>query len=220
MDTSFWIRLNPEIQITKSKKLYYNQYPFSLTLKFGEPFENPDLWGINELLNFWDLKEHFHWHKIRYQDLGIKIVNRYLGLRIYTKSARLLKDFFEKYQNKIFIDYLESVHMPKELEKQYLLEGKIPRVRPSKFQYRVFLSRKFLDSTMLQNVVNFIDRIGDSVQGNKEFQRIRHSKKYYCKTYYPNEWYFDTNDITIISYLNLVCPGIVLKYKELVHAPR
>lgn len=239
MDTSFWIRCNPKIAVEHSSKKYFGQYLYKLVLyapagrliyekktnvedaftrrmTVSKNINFGGYWGRtwNRNLDDADLEylkllksvKHNQQHNFKF-----RIEEPYV--QVYSSS---LSDLENLVTNQIPAQYhstFQSISGPRDAEAEKLLNsGVIIRKKSNGYKYKIICRDGNYGTEVKRNLLNYIRNLDlDTVHLTKGCLRNLENHSNFI-------WnlYLFTNDVSIISFLNLICPGLVSNYHELV----
>jgi len=238
MDLSFWTQLNPKIIYEPTRKMFFNKYVCRLVVDCPAArlvnSKQPDMhWLLRERIEStrylnkggsWraallnkdlekakvDQLENLRQIRIDYGDT-IKFRIEEPNVGIYTETEEELRVV----ANRIDTEYqsnIQGVQFPEnDIQLSLLKEGRIIMAPNSKIEYRYKVM--FRDGTysneVKQQILNYID-------GLEEDALLSKGTRAMLAKPYPYMWgtfaYF--NDISALTFLNIICPNIVLKIHE------
>ncbi len=245
MDTLFWIQCSPNIRVEHTSKKYFNKYlcklvvyaPAGRLIESKEPIAN----GINYRKQIvrsvnhggsWWASHHDRQEAMLDQAdvefleflrsarqtklLGIKLRIEEPLIQIYCNNEDTLKElvsqhFWPKWQRK----YIESVSAPATAEAADLLNtGAIIRKTENGFRYKVLVKDGHYGAATKESIRQYLQGVGlDNAYMPKGFE------KQLLKGNYIWSGYFYINDTSLLSFLELIRPGTVTNFHELVVQP-
>jgi hypothetical protein len=237
MDTLFWTRFNPNITVANTTKKYYNQYLYKLVLHapggrlidsrglldqelehrrlVQKNFNSGGYWGYRnnrDLENAnTDLLEQLRTIK---QDttIPVKIRIEEPKVQIYSKYEHELIDIAKNY----FVPFNTSVEIlsgPVDKHAEDILNsGSIIRRVDVGFKYKVILRDGRYDFNIKQSIYKYLENLGPE---NVKISRTNADMLSKPTTFMWNV-YFYVNDLSLLSFVNLISPGIVSNTHELV----
>ena len=238
MDISFWTQLQPKITVAYTTKKYFNQYLYKLVVyapcgrtinskrEIGEHVENRRVWDrdINKF-GHWGFRNTKESHNANIQFLEVlrDIKNKTsdkLKFRIEEPEiqiyARNLSDLQNLVNNEFypFQDHLRGIFMPENKQYEELLNsGAIIRKKDIGYKYKIVLndSRYTVDTKM--SVLNYLNGLGNEIvhlppSCRMQLENLSHGHMWGC--------YFYSNDNSILTFLNLIAPGMSPNIHELI----
>lgn len=238
MDISFWIRCNPKIAIEHSSKKYYGQYLYKLVVyaPAGRLLDNKEkiedayqrrltvsknvnfggYWGRtwNRNLNDADLDYLKLLKDIKHErspDLKFRIEEPHI--QIYGKTLMDLEHLVSNKLSSKYYPTLQSISGPKDQDCENILNsGAIIRKKDCGYRYKIICRDGNYGTDIKYNLLKYLENLDcGTVYLTPGCQRslANHSA-------YIWNMYLYANDISIVSFLNLICPGLVVNYHELV----
>lgn len=238
MDILFWNNLNAGLQLQPTAKRYFGKYFWRMCVRVpgGRLIHSKaeDLqvelelrrmterrminwggswaWRKNTLSQEVDLdllsdirefaRTHQHAIKLRIEEPK---------LQIYTQDEQMLKSFAHLLgNNKIFI---EEIHGVMDTDHESILESDaIICKHPVKYSHKVMLREGTCAPEIKQQILNYLESLEDLVDVSEG------TKRELLKPF-SSIWgaFFYTNDPSVITFLNLIQPGIVRKIHPLVY---
>lgn len=241
MDTLFWIQCNPNLAIEHTTKKYFGKYlhklvvyaPAGRLVDSKGPMEKElehrktvskhinqgGWWGhrYNKDLDNADVDFLNTLRDIRHdRTLGIKLRVEEPMIQIYANSNQTLKDLVNKFFTKEQRSYVKSISGPENEQAEKLLDsGSILRKTDIGYKYKVLLRDGRYSPEVKTNLLNYLDSLGPEIVKLSGTNRSMLNRS---NTFLWN-MYFYTNDTSVVTFLNLICPGIVLNSHELVVLP-
>jgi len=239
MDTSVWIRCNPKIAVEHSTKKYYGQYLYKLVLYapagriiHEEKTNVEDAYNrritVSKNINFGGYWGRSWTRNLDDADLDyLKLLKNLKHdpqslfkfrieepyVQVYSSS---LSDLEHLATNQIPAQYhntFYSISGPKDTAAEALLNrGAILRKKDCGYKYKVICRDGNYGTDIKHNLLNYIKNLDlDTVYMTTGCRRTLENNSSFI-------WnmYLYTNDISIVSFLNLICPGLVSNYHELV----
>jgi hypothetical protein len=238
MDISFWTQLQPKINVEHTTKKYFNQYLYKLVVyapcgrtinsnrDIGEHVENRRVWDrdTNKFghWGFRNLKES-HNADIKFLEVLRNIKNKKSDrlkfrieepeIQIYAKNLNDLQDLVQD-QFGMFYSHLRSIFVPENEKAEDLLNsGFILRKKDIGYKYKIILSDGRYSIDTKRDILNYLDRLDiNTVNIPKScytlLGNLTHGHIWGC--------YFYSNDDSILTFLNLIAPGMISNIHELV----
>jgi hypothetical protein len=168
---------------------------------------NPDLENADvEFLTM--LKEVRH-----DRGMGIKLRVEEPMIQIYADSDSALQTFVNTHFSANQKQYVRSISGPIDSAAEAVLNsGAIIRKENNGYQYKIILKDGRYTSEIKQNLLVYLENQGPEQVQISSSARLMLSKS----TGYVWNLYFYSNDVNTITFLNLISPGIVSNYHELV----
>ena len=241
MDILFWTNLNRFVEIKDSQHLYFKKYLYRLTIHcpVGRAIYSADAnmqnaidlrtqykrminyggsWGFSRSdkdLRFASAEQLEVMRSIlvnKSTDIKVRVEEPYVS--VYATNEDHLKDiilqFSTEHQQK-----LKEIVGPKNKEEEALLQADkkiIRRAGPinKKYKYQIRFKDRRVDNTVKHQLLGYLQGLGKDVHIPKS-----------CKDMMSNDYgfwgvYIYTNDISIISFIELILPGCIGKVQELV----
>lgn len=236
MDISFWTQSNPKIKVDHTTKKYFGKYLYKLVIyapggrlidtkgdiptafehrKNLNRYVNAGYWGYrnNKELDNADLKFLDKLRDIkrnRVYDVKLRIEEP--RIQIYADNeatlANLVKNEFGKYLN-----YLELISAPADAEAESILNsGAIIRKTDVGYKHKVILRDGKYNHDVKTNILTYLNNCGAEVVGIPASCR----EMLYKHSSFIWNCYFYTNDLSILTFINLISPGLVSNHHELV----
>ncbi len=241
MDTSFWIQCNPKISVEHSTKKYYGQYLYKLVLyaPAGRVLDSKDpveqsielrKRAISRHINFGGYWGSF-WKNLENVDVEyLKLLKEIKhnrssefkfrieepNIQIYAHSLESLESLIlNKFDAKYYSTFLE-VCGPKDNESAKLLDsGAILRKKDCGYQYKIIIKDGNYGQDIKHNLLNYLEKLDPTVVHLTKAGRTMLTSN---SNYIWNLYLF-ANDPGIVSFLNIMYPGMVSNYHELVVVP-
>jgi len=239
MDISYWIQFNPKIEISHTTKKYFNRYLYKLVVYVpgGRAIDSKDIVGTIEHRKVWDRDlNHFGWWGRRTRDLEAADIDflehikqlkqdRTINTRvrveepwiqIYTESEDDLVEIVDQ-SPVLFKKYTHGLSGPEDSATAEILNsGAIIKKTDNGYRYKIILKDGFYPIETKQQLCNYFDSAGkDTVKMTGGLRRALQS----TTSGYMWSLYFYSNDLTMITFLNLISPGLVTNIHELVVPP-
>ncbi len=236
-DTLFWTKLNPKIIQDRTRKAYFGKYFCKLViscpgaklidsehedLKYALQERIQTQRGYNYGGSWWRAEKAAELAKADIEQLhllrSIKRTNSNIKLRIeepwvqiYSENEDELKlvavRFFDKMK-----PLVQSVYIASEQDLDSLRSGKIliPSTSKNTYKYKVVLKDGTYQSSTKQQLLSYLDSLEDEI-------KISKGSKAMLNRPFNFIWgvFFYANDLKIITFINLVAPGIVSRIHEL-----
>jgi hypothetical protein len=147
------------------------------------------------------------------RSMGIKLRVEEPMIQIYADSDATLQTFVSTHFASNQKNYVRSISGPIDSEAEAVLNsGAIIRKENNGYQYKIILKDGRYTSEIKQNLLAYLENQGLEQVQLSSSARVMLSKS----TGYVWNLYFYSNDISMITFLNLISPGIVSNYHELV----
>jgi hypothetical protein len=236
MDTLFWTQSSPSITVEHTTKKYYNKYLYKIVIycpagrlidskgtmfvelehrkSIYKHINHSGWWGHrqNQDLDHADTDLLEILRTIRKTSTGIKLRVEEPRIQIYAATEKELINLVSD-RLKLFAKHIEAITGPANDESAAILDsGAIIRKTANGYSHKVILrdGRYGTDvkDAILQYLQNLnIENIGIPASCQKMFSK---------SSSYVWNCYFYTNDPSVITFLNLIQPGIVSNCHELV----
>lgn len=236
MDISSWIPYNPNITVDHTTKKFYGKFLYRLVAycPAGRIIDakNSVAWDLEHRRNislnikgWWgqrmgrDLEkadpEFLERMKIlRHQKIpGSKMRIEEPRLQIYAETEDQLKNIIQVYFDRGDYQYIESVTGPEDSEAETILNsGGIIRKRDLGYKHKVILKDGKYSAELKADLIQYLSNIGpDNVKiPNGLANMLTKSSSYIWNAY------FYTNDPSIVTFINLMYPGLVSNIHELI----
>ena len=235
MDTSYWKTLSPNIKLLESNKQFYNQYYFRLDIyapgcksikcsdialdvikrsEWVRAYRRQGSWWNKQLAKY--LKEAdvgflYSLRDIYYEYPEVKIRTEEPKISVYATDELVIQSV-AKAIDQDHRDKLISLTGPANEQTKAILDKHMILVKKApKFKYRVWLREKQFDFGVRQQVLAYLDSLGDLVRINN------HSRDNLTK---EHNWIwgsnFYTNDRHVATFLSLIHPDLIREVSELV----
>lgn len=243
MDTSYWIQSNPKITIDHTTKKYFGKYLYKLVVyapagrlidsklnstieealehrkTIAKSINHAGWWGQRFQKDLENADTEFldKLREIRHTRLpGIKLRVEEPRLQIYGDSEDHLKDLVRTHFTKNQYAYIESVSGPEDTTAETILNsGAIIRKNDIGYKYKIILRDGRYTPDIKQNILHYLLNLGpDQIHLPKSAIEMLQKN-----TGFIWNLYFYCNDQDIVSFINLMNPGIVSNCHELVIMP-
>jgi len=238
MDTSFWIQCNPNLTIEHTTKKYFGKFLYKLVVycpagrlidskgpmsdalihrrNIAKNVNYGGWWGrkINKDLDHADVEFLNMLRDIRHdRSSGLKLRVEEPLIQIYADSNQSLQNFINTHFSAEQKKYVQSVSGPKDDNAADILNsGAIIRREHNGYRYKILLKDGRYTPAVKHSLLQYLDN-----QGPEQVQLSRVSREMLSKTTsFVWNFYFYCNDTSIITFLNLISPGIVSNCHELV----
>jgi len=238
MDISFWIQCNPKITVDHTAKKFYGKFLYKLVVycpagrlidakgpmdaalehrrTVAKNINHGGWWGrrTNPDLEHADVEFLDMLREVRHdRSMGIKLRVEEPMIQIYADSDATLQTFVSTHFASNQKNYVRSISGPIDSEAEAVLNsGAIIRKENNGYQYKIILKDGRYTSEIKQNLLAYLENQGLEQVQLSSSARVMLSKS----TGYVWNLYFYSNDISMITFLNLISPGIVSNYHELV----
>jgi hypothetical protein len=232
-----WTKLQPNIQIEETRRLYYGKYLYKIRLQLAcarAILLSPDL-PIQESVqrlsaNRW-YNPHGSWKSklslpskeeivclaflrdLKKSNKNIKIRIESDNVDLYSTTEDQLYKIINEHEH--LKDFLIGVSLPDEKHRDTLLSGKQLVKGTVKYRYKVILRDGTYTAAELNSIHDYLEGCGDLVKVTKgcKQQLIKDTNR-------SNGWlwscYFYTNDIKICTFVQIINPRVIRNYYELV----
>jgi hypothetical protein len=235
MDILFWINNNPQVDLQDTKKIFFKEYlckmqifcpagrlihgedDITVGLEFRRQFQKNHNYGgswsmrSNSMLDSASI-EQLEMVRSMLQEKKIKVRVEEPYVQFYSHTEDELKSVLNTFPEHLR-NRLHTIIVPKnEAEKQLLLENKILRKsRRDNYRYKVtFKDGRMNVNTKLQ-LLNYLKSLGEEIKLPLAAERM-------LQNGYSGFWgvYCYTNDTSITTFINLICPGTISNVHEIV----
>ena len=245
MNIVFWTQLSPNIKVDHTLKKYYGKYlcklvvyaPAGRLIESKDPIANGILTRQTLLRNvnyggsWW--AQHTD-QQTRYLDdadaefleflrttRGDKLLNVKMRIeepliQIYTETEDDLQQLvLENFSKKWARKYIESVSIPaSDTAKTHLNSGAIIRKKDNGYRYKVMVKDGRYTAEIKESIRQYLNNVGiETVYLPKGFD------DQLLKGSFIWSAYFYVNDLGILSFLELINPGMITNFHELVVVP-
>ncbi len=241
MEINFWIQCNPKITVDHTAKKYFGKFLYKLVVycpagriidskknvadelehrrMISKNINHGGWWGYrrNKDLDNADPEFISTIKEIRHdRSLGLKLRVEEPLIQIYSDSEQALQDVVKNHFTKSQFEYIVSIYGPKDSHAESILNsGAIIRKELNGYKYKVILKDGKYSVPIKESLLDFLDSQG-SEQVSVPASTIRMLNK---GTPFTWNMYLYTNDLGVVTFLNLISPGIVSNYHELVVLP-
>lgn len=238
MDISFWTKYNPKITLEHTSKKFYGQYLYKLVVYAPAGRLITSAGDLTDELNYrknfnynyggswWvqrkgstalvdasvDLLESLR--NLKNDNLpNIKIRVEEPRVQIYATGDKDLEQVAAKYLSSAPIGYIESIAGPADMESEIILNsGAIIRKNDIGYKYKIILKDGSYSANIKHSILTYLENLGPELvkipRGTHEMLVRSQSYTWGC--------YFYANDLSIVTSLHLMSPGIVTNSHELV----
>lgn len=232
-DLSYWAKSNPGVAFEETRKQFFGKFLIKVAYEFQSAcYINKAKPGkMQEYINwrnlqatirtgsfsvgynpYWtrdhnantnvDLLEHFSDIKRKHDQLKYRIESRQFG--VYSSDENLLKAFNDAI-DPAYKHCLHTVTSPRDSQHSDLLtNGHLLSAKKSQYKYKVMLRDGKYDPVAKQQLLNYFDSLDDMVKLPKSVRT--NIEKGYAYTWGS---YIYTTDLSILSFVSLIVPGIV-----------
>lgn len=238
MDTSFWIQCNPKTTVEHTTKKYFGQYLYKLVVycpagrlidskgamtdalehrkQVTKHINHAGWWGnrLNKDLINADVEFLTMLREIRLdRSLGLKLRVEEPMIQIYAKSDMDLQNLVNAHFSTGQRQYVRAIAGPKDTDAEAVLNsGAIIRRENNGYRYKIILKDGRYSPAIKQNLLQYLEN-----QGPEQVRLSKTAKEMLSKsTSFVWNLYFYSNDVNVTTFLNLISPGIVSNYHELV----
>ena len=240
MDTLFWTQCNPNVAIDYTTKKYFGRYLYKIVVyaPAGRLIDSKDsldqalehrrhivkninyggYWGMrrNRDLDRADIAFLEKLRNFRHdKSLNIKLRVEEPRIQIYCNSEDELKDLVNAHFSQTEKFYIESFSGPESAYSENLLNsGAIIRRTDIGYRYKVIIKDGRYSSEVKSQLLSYLKNVG-----NEQVKLPTTGLEMLSKsTGFIWNLYFYTNDLNVITFINLISPGIVSNSHELVIA--
>jgi hypothetical protein len=240
MDTSFWIRCNPKVTVEHTTKKYFGKFLYKVVLycpagrlidskgpmykelehrkSIYKHINQSGWWGArqNRDLDHADMPLLETMRGIRKNSVsaGIKLRVEEPRIQIYAATEDELVNLVIDHLQP-FVKHIESIAGPANEEAAEVLNsGAIIRKTDNGYTHKVILRDGRYSLDVKDAVLKYLDNLQIEMVGVPGSCRTMFTKS----TSYIWNCYFYTNDPSVITFLNLIQPGLVSNIHELVVA--
>jgi hypothetical protein len=236
MDLLFWNNLNSNIKINSTHKQYYGKYLWRVLLKVpGGRLIYSKFDSLDEAI------EHRRAQEVRLINWGgswiqrrcvVDVVNQGLlyrlreyqkinkhvrirveepWIQVYAETESDLKGFalhFDQYPG-IF----HEMHGVDDPERALILKSdSIIVSTPPKWRYKIMLRDGMMEVSVKKSLLQYLVNLEDQVE-------VSSGTQHQLEREYNNLWggFMYTNDLNIVTFINLISPGLIRKIHELVY---
>jgi hypothetical protein len=238
MDISFWIQCNPKITVDHTVKKFYGKFLYKLVVycpagrlidakgPMDAALEHRRVMAKNVNYGGWwgnrnhrdlenaDVEFLTMLREVRHdRGLGIKLRIEEPMIQVYADSDAALQTFVNTHFAANQKQYVRSISGPADQAAESVLNaGAIIRKENNGYRYKIILKDGRYTPEIKQNLLNYLEN-----QGPEQVQIPRSARDMLFKsTGFIWNLYFYSNDVNMITFLNLISPGIVSNYHELV----
>jgi len=238
MDISFWIQCNPKITVDHTVKKFYGKFLYKLVVycpagrlidakgPMDAALEHRRVMAKNVNYGGWwgnrnhrdlenaDVEFLTMLREVRHdRGLGIKLRIEEPMIQVYADSDSALQTFVNTHFAANQKQYVRSISGPADQAAESVLNaGAIIRKENNGYRYKIILKDGRYTPEIKQNLLNYLEN-----QGTEQVQIPRSARDMLFKsTGFIWNLYFYSNDVNMITFLNLISPGIVSNYHELV----
>jgi hypothetical protein len=238
MDTSFWIQCNPKITVDHTTKKFYGKFLYKLVVycpagrlidakgsmpdalehrrTVAKNINHGGWWGrrTNTDLENADVEFLTMLKDVRHdRGIGIKLRVEEPMIQVYADSESALQTFVNTHFLGNQKNYVRSISGPIDSVAEAVLNsGAIIRKENNGYRYKIILKDGRYTAEIKQNLLAYLENQGPEQVQISSSARVMLSKS----TGYVWNLYFYSNDVNTITFLNLISPGIVSNYHELV----
>ena len=238
MDISKWILYNPKIVTEHTAKKYYGQYLYKLVVycPAGRAIDSKrDVVGEIQYRRSLSMNINGWWGQRMARDLdhanvelltrmrvlrqqrlhGIKMRVEEPRIQIYAETENQLIDIVKSHFDSADYQYFEIVSGPENSKAEALLNsGAIIRRRDLGYTHKIILRDGKYSAEVKHNLLQYLNGLGiDLVKLPGGFlEMLTKSSSYMWNSY------FYTNDPSVVTFVNLIHPGLVLNIHPLVVA--
>ena len=239
MDTSFWIRYNPKITLEHTAKKYFGKYLYKIVVyapagRLIDSKESIETALAHRMSIVKNINHGGYWgygnrssKNLESADIGFLTLLRDLRtdksldirlrveeprIQIYADNEKTLTDLAND-QLKPYAKYLESVSGPEDSKAEIALNsGAILRKKDIGYKYKIIIKDGRYTQDTKKTILNYVLNIGP------ETVKLPQSGLYMLQKSTGFIWnlYLYSNDLNILTFLNLIQPGMVINYHELI----
>lgn len=234
MDILFWKNLSNKIVVENATKQFYRQYLYKLELdapgcksihhesvvdsldKRSQDIRNSRYGG-----SWWDKQlkiylndadpvylEKLQWIKHQFPNVKLRTQEPYVTF--YAYDEKTLKDIISKLDPKYY-PYIKNVTGPKNNQLSEALASNATIVRkPPKYRYKVWFREKQFEMDCRNSIMNYLTSLDSDL--------VRVPDNTYAQFRRDFNWiwscYFYTNDLGVVSFIQLMGPDIIREVSE------
>jgi hypothetical protein len=241
MDISYWIQCNPKLTVEHTTKKYFGRFLYKLVVycpagrlidskgpmdealahrkQVTKSVNHAGWWGNryskdldNADTEFLDLLREVR----QDQTLGLKLRVEEPMIQIYADSDQRLKDFVDSRFSPNHKQHVRSIAGPKDAAAAAVLNsGAIIRKEYNGYRYKIILRDGRYTTDIKHNLLQYLEN-----QGPEQILLPRSARDMLDRnTSFVWNLYFYSNDPSILTFINLISPGMVSNYHELVVLP-
>ncbi len=240
MDLSYWTRLNPNIIYEPTRKQYFGKYLYRLTFKAygGRCIHDTHNVTIEGSLEDRKMRDKMYrnsggwWGSNRYSKLDLASAEQLAILRsikdgygnkirfrveepnvqIYADNEQTLRDIAERFNSELQLLIVAIGAPESESHVAALLSNKIIYSVSNGYRHKVVLRSGQYPVESQKRLAEYLQTVGADVSISPA--TIAHLQT--DSSYLWGTCFFYTNDESIVTMVNLICPGIIGKIHELV----
>jgi len=239
MDTSFWIQCNPKITVEHTTKKYFGKFLYKIVVycpagrlidskgdmlpalehrkNIYKHISGSSWWGArqnkdieNADVSLLEILRNIRMNKL----LGFKLRVEEPRVQIYAGTEDELKNLIDSHL-KNYQTQIESVSGPANSDCAKILDsGAIIRKIDNGYSHKVILRDGRYGSDVKETILNYLDGLQIEIVGVPKSCREMFGKT----SSYVWNCYFYTNDPSVVTFLNLIQPGLVSNIHELIIA--
>lgn len=238
MDTLFWTQFNPKIELVNTTKKYFNQYLYKLVVHApgGRAIDTKDIFASIEHRKIWDKDmNRFGWWGRKSRNLEsadidfLEIIKNLKQDRTTNKKIRVEEPFIQIY-TETESDLIDIINSEPQMFKQHirviagpansttadiLNSGAIIKKSNNGYRYKVIIRDGFYAQGVRDQLWNYFNNANkEEIKFTAGLERSLRSNSGYMWSLY-----FYANDLSIITFINLISPGMVVNIHELVVVP-
>ena len=238
MDTSFWIRCNPNIAVDHTVKKFYGKFLYKIVVYCPAGRLIDGKGTMTDLLDhrrsvYKHINQSGWWGARQNRDLdnadiflldvmrGIRKNSTGIKLRVEEPRIQIYADSEDELVNLVldhlqpFVKHIETISGPASAtDAEILNSGAIIRKTDNGYSHKIILRDGRYGAEVKEAVLNYLDNLQIEIAGIPDSCRKMFSKS----TSYVWNCYFYTNDPSVTTFLNLIQPGLVSNCHELVVA--
>ena len=241
MDISKWIQFNPKITVEQTTKKYFGKYLFKIVVycpagrlidskgsmndalihrrEVHKSINYGGYWGNrnNKNLDKADVEFLEVLRELRNNDLlGIKLRVEEPSVQIYAESEEKLYEIVTKYFSHLQNNYITAIAGPVDKNAEDILNsGAIIRKKDVGYTHKIIIRDGRYGTDLKQNLLVYLESMGPEIAkvSKSGTELLRKSSGYIWNLYVY------TNDPSIVTFLNLIDPNLVLNCHQLIVKP-
>lgn len=238
MDTSYWIKLNPKISVSRTPKRWFGKYYCRMVIFCPAGrilLEHLD--DINDALQTRIAQKKTYnyggsWFQHRNKNIegaevgqleiirgitrdypNVKMRVEEPWIQFYGETEEDLKIIASRFSSE-HTSRLMSVQAPDSVENFELLKNGVTLISPTskiEYRYKVIFRDAMYPLEVKHQILNYLENCGDDVKISKGTVNMLKKESTYI-------WgaFIYVNDLKIQTFLSIICPTLVLKITELV----
>jgi hypothetical protein len=240
MDRAYWANINADIKFRDTTKQYFGKYLWRMALSVPgcKLLTRPEHWTFDDAYRMRKeyqqrilpkLSVHPWWPRpqARVEDFDVDLLHRLddiqheyseqVRIRVeeprmqfYAESEEVLKDIAQEIT--ICYDVIKDITGPaSDTQADLLKTGVILTSKAQTYQYKIIVRDGMYPEDVKIQLLNYLDSLGSEVEITAGCRKMLLKP-------YPNVWgvYFYVRDEQLVTFINLICPGMVSNIHRLV----